>query len=73
MRQLVLEVVRIISIEVIIELTDRLDCKLPVDMEQILELMKSMEEELRTQGTKMEMVKAKQEEAETNRKADREV
>jgi chromosome segregation ATPase len=34
-------------------------------MEQILELMKSMQEELRTHGTKME-------ETETNRKADHE-
>jgi hypothetical protein len=41
-------------------------------MEQILALMKSMQEELRTQRTKMEMMKANQEEAETNRKTDRE-
>jgi deoxyribodipyrimidine photolyase-like uncharacterized protein len=39
---------------------------------EFLRAMKAFQEELKTQGTKMEMMKTNQEEAETNRKADHE-
>jgi hypothetical protein len=48
---------------VITGLTDRLDRRLPADVEQIFELVKSMQEEMGTHGAKMD---ANQENADDN-------